>query len=196
MIFLTEYAESASSGPRSCARAAGPYGHRAAQHRRVAAARPSPAAPAVADCTAERPLRLLYLSTIAPYKHPLAVVHAVASLRARGLPLALELVGGHDHPRRCAICGQRSALWTPTGRFLVYAGSVEHRLVAEKLHAADVFVFASSCENMPNILLEAMAAGLPIACADRGPMPEVLGAGGVYLIPSARRPSPTRSNAW
>lgn len=32
-------------------------------------------------------------------------------------------------------------------------------------------------------LLEAMSAGLPIACSDRGPMPEVLGAAGIYFDP-------------
>ena len=36
---------------------------------------------------------------------------------------------------------------------------------------------------MPNILIEAMASGLPIACSDCGPMPEVLGANGVYFDP-------------
>ena len=36
---------------------------------------------------------------------------------------------------------------------------------------------------MPNTLVEAMAAGLPIACSDRGPMPEVLADGGVYFDP-------------
>ena len=36
---------------------------------------------------------------------------------------------------------------------------------------------------MPNILLEAMASGLPIACSNRGPMPEVLGEAGVYFDP-------------
>src|SRR5262249_3464597 len=43
--------------------------------------------------------------------------------------------------------------------------------------------FASSCENMPNILLEAMSAGLPIACSKLGPMPEVLGDAGEYFDP-------------
>lgn len=51
------------------------------------------------------------------------------------------------------------------------------------LAEADLFIFASSCENMPNTLLEAMAVGLPIACSNRGPMPEVLDDGGVYFDP-------------
>jgi len=36
---------------------------------------------------------------------------------------------------------------------------------------------------MPNILLEAMASGLPIACSKRGPMPEMLGNAGIYFDP-------------
>jgi glycosyltransferase involved in cell wall biosynthesis len=36
---------------------------------------------------------------------------------------------------------------------------------------------------MPVTLLEAMAVGLPIACSNRGPMPEVLENGGVYFDP-------------
>ena len=36
---------------------------------------------------------------------------------------------------------------------------------------------------MPNILIETMAAGLPIACSNRGPMPEVLGSSGLYFNP-------------
>ena len=42
---------------------------------------------------------------------------------------------------------------------------------------------ASSCENQPIILLETMAAGLPIASSSRGPMPEVLGDAGLYFDP-------------
>jgi glycosyltransferase involved in cell wall biosynthesis len=49
--------------------------------------------------------------------------------------------------------------------------------------AADGAVFASSCENLPNILLEAMASGLPNASSGSGPMPEVLGDAGIYFDP-------------
>ena len=38
---------------------------------------------------------------------------------------------------------------------------------------------------MPNILIEAMASGLPIVCSDRGPMFEVLGDGGGYFDPES-----------
>ena len=34
---------------------------------------------------------------------------------------------------------------------------------------------------MPNILIESMASGLPIACSEKMPMPEFLEDGGVYF---------------
>ena len=36
---------------------------------------------------------------------------------------------------------------------------------------------------MPNTLVEGMSVGLPIACSNRGPMPEVLRDGGIYFDP-------------
>jgi glycosyltransferase involved in cell wall biosynthesis len=44
-------------------------------------------------------------------------------------------------------------------------------------------VFASSCETFGQILVEAMSAGLPIACSNRSVMPELLGDAGVYFDP-------------
>jgi glycosyltransferase involved in cell wall biosynthesis len=38
---------------------------------------------------------------------------------------------------------------------------------------------------LPNILLEAMASGLPIACSNYEPMPSVLLDGGVYFAPES-----------
>jgi len=71
----------------------------------------------------------------------------------------------------------------PSGDYLRYAGDIPYSSLHEKYAEADLFLFASSCENMPNILLEAMIAGLPIACSNRGPMPEVLGDAGEYFDP-------------
>jgi glycosyltransferase involved in cell wall biosynthesis len=64
-------------------------------------------------------------------------------------------------------------------------GFVKHDDLPALLAGANLFVFASSCENMPNTLIEAMAIGLPIACSNRGPMPEVLRDGGVYFDPES-----------
>jgi glycosyltransferase involved in cell wall biosynthesis len=69
------------------------------------------------------------------------------------------------------------------GELVRYVGPVSEAELPKKYAESDIFVFASTCENMPNILLEAMASGLPIASSRRGPMPEVLGDAGVYFEP-------------
>lgn len=127
-------------------------------------------------------VRCLYVSDLAPYKHQPEVVRAVAMLRARGHRVHLTLVGrggGGDLKRLQAALVRED----PGGRAVRYAGPSAHAELPALLARTDLFVFASSCENMPNTLVEGMAAGLPIACADRGPMPEVLGDGGVYFDP-------------
>ena len=48
----------------------------------------------------------------------------------------------------------------------------------------DVFVFSSSCENMPITLMEAMDSEMPILCSNKGPMPEVLRNAGIYFDPA------------
>ena len=62
-------------------------------------------------------------------------------------------------------------------------GHIKQRDLPKSVSRSDIFIFASSCENMPNTLVEGMAIGMPIACSDRGPMPEILEDGGVYFDP-------------
>lgn len=133
-------------------------------------------------CSRASPLRIVYVSIVDLYKHQWQVAAAVAQLRAEGLPVSLTLIGPACRPafRRLR---QALARLDPHSEFVEYAGPVAHADLPARYAAADLCVFASSCENMPNILLEAMASALPIACSNRGSMPEVLGDGGVYFDP-------------
>jgi len=131
-----------------------------------------------------RPFRLLYVSNLEPYKHHAALVAAVGKLRNEGYPIALDLVGGGSRTARQRIQRLIDDAGEPaTG--ITYHGAVPYSELPGFYHRADAFVFASSCENLPNILLEAMAAGLPIACSSRSVMPEVLGDAGIYFDPKS-----------
>ncbi|MES2987625.1 MAG: glycosyltransferase [Pseudomonadota bacterium] len=129
-----------------------------------------------------RSIRCLYVSNAAPYKHQWMVVEAIEILRREGYDVQLELVGGGSGKAQARLDAQ-IALSDPAGRFVSQVGAVPQAALPNYLKAADLFIFASSCENMPNTLIEAMTAALPIACARRGPMPEVLEDGGVYFDP-------------
>ena len=71
----------------------------------------------------------------------------------------------------------------PENKFVYLHPFLNKDQIINWLMKADIFVFASSCENMPNTLIEAMAAGLPIASSYRGPMIEILKDGGIYFNP-------------
>jgi len=179
VIFLTRYAREAVTrvtGPLNGTSSIIPHG---VSTRFFQALRPqSP----IEHYSEARPLRLLYVSIVDLYKHQWHVVTAVARLRARGLPLVLDLVGP-AYPPALARLRRAIAACDPRGEFVRYAGAAANTQLPMHYAEADVCVFASSCENMPNILLEGMAAGLPIACSNRGPMPEILADAGVYFDP-------------
>lgn len=132
--------------------------------------------------TGERPIRCLYISNAAIYKHQWVVVRAVESLRKRGHEITLTLVGGGAGKAQQMLDDQLDAS-DPKRHFVKQLDFLPQSELPEQLASADLFIFASSCENMPNTLVEAMAVGLPIACSDRGPMPEVLADGGAFFDP-------------
>ena len=132
----------------------------------------------------EKPFKFLYVSTVDVYKHQDVVAEAVVRLAAGPTPVTLDLIGTAYAPALRRL--QRVlAKIDPHGKVVRYHGGVPYTKLPHWYHTTDAFVFASTCENMPNILLEAMAAALPIACSDRRPMPDVLGDGGVYFDPES-----------
>jgi glycosyltransferase involved in cell wall biosynthesis len=171
VIFLHEHAREqvlARLGPLPGRAAIIPHGVAEAFRRE-----PRPQLP-LAEFSATRPFRWLYVSRIDLYKHQWNVIEGMAILRSEGLPVELHLVGDAYPPalRRMEAARRR---FDPRGEYVRYHGPVPRSALPAHYHAADGFVFASTCENMPNILLEAMAAGLPIAASSRPPNPSLLG---------------------
>jgi len=128
------------------------------------------------------PLRLLYVSIIDVYKHQWHVVAAVSKLKKEGLPVQLDLVGP-AYPPALRRLNRSLHRFNPQRDFIRYQGPVSYTDLAAWYHKADLFIFASSCETFGQILTEAMAAGLPIACSDQSSMQETLGDAGIYFNP-------------
>jgi glycosyltransferase involved in cell wall biosynthesis len=104
------------------------------------------------------------------------------------LPPGLDLVVAGDGPMRAAW--QASA---PSG--VRFVGEVRGAARADLLAAADLFVLPSHplpdgrTEGTPTVLLEAMAAGLPIVATRTGGVPDVLTDGRDALLVDAAGPS-------
>lgn len=130
----------------------------------------------------QKAIRCIYVSNAARYKHQWHVIKAVEKIRNMGLDVSLLLVGGGTGYAQKKLKQQLNKT-DPDGNYIEQLEFVQHERIPELLMQSDLFIFASSCESLPITLLEAMAAGLPIACSDRGPMPEVLKDGGIYFDP-------------
>lgn len=132
--------------------------------------------------SSNNPLRILYVSIVDHYKHQWQVVEAVSLLVKEGYPVVLDLVGPAN-PKALKRLNKVIDEFDPAGSWVKYHGAIPYTELHQRYNQADIGLFASSCENMPNILLEMMSAGIPIASSNKGPMPEVLKHAGEYFDP-------------
>jgi glycosyltransferase involved in cell wall biosynthesis len=131
---------------------------------------------------ANAPTRLLYVSSIDAYKHQWHVVRALRILHNQGYTgLHLDLVGWQHGQSMRRL--QRAIADTGMADHVHIVGAVPHADLVKQYQAAHIFVFASSSENCPNTLLEAMASALPIACSSVPPMPEFAEDGAMFFDP-------------
>lgn len=134
--------------------------------------------------TMQKPFHFVYVSIVDLYKHQARVAEAAGVLRAKGMPVSVDFIGPAYPPSLTQLRAAMKAA-DPDSVFLRCRGALPYSELPGEYRKADGAIFASSCENMPNILLESMASGLPVACSDRGVMPEILGDGGAYFDPES-----------
>jgi glycosyltransferase involved in cell wall biosynthesis len=134
----------------------------------------------LSEYSIQKPFRLLYVSIVTVYKHQWNVAEAILRLRTEGYPIELDLVGGYNTE---SLNHLNRVLENDKEGVVHYKGLIPYEQLGSVYKSADGFIFASSCENMPIILIEAMTAGLPVASSNMGPMPEVLGDDAFYFNP-------------
>lgn len=129
---------------------------------------------------------ILYVSRFDVYKHQFEVASAFASLPENlSHRYKLLMVGEIDESlsRQVSDLAKNSGLEDQ----ILIIGPVEYTNLPAAYHHATVNLFASSCENCPNILLEALGAGRPVLASEVMPMPE-FGADAVeYFSPTDPR---------
>ena len=115
--------------------------------------------------------RLLHVGYQCEEKGSLDLIKAVAEL---GTPVTCCLVGDVGLKNREVIENLISELGLE-GKVRLYGKRRGEDLKSIYL-SSDIFVFPSHSEGFPNVILEAMAYGLPIIATDVGNIPEMIGA--------------------
>ncbi len=125
------------------------------------------------------------LSDVKGHEHFLAA----AAVVARSLPDARFLIVG-DGARRQELGRVADELGIADA--VIFAGVRED--VPRVLGLMDAFALSSTSEGTPNVLMEAMAAGLPVVATDVGGVPEVVerGSSGL-LVPAGDGPAMGRA---
>ncbi|MCB9169104.1 MAG: glycosyltransferase [Flavobacteriales bacterium] len=117
------------------------------------------------------PTRFLHVSTLLDaHKNVSGLIRSFAAARRQVPAITLDIVGDGDrapHERTAAGLG----LGADAIRF---EGPMEPASIADRMRNADVFVLPSNHENLPCVMLEAFATGLPVLATDVGGIPEHL----------------------
>jgi glycosyltransferase involved in cell wall biosynthesis len=136
---------------------------------------------------------------------PPAVGYVGRLIPAKGVDLLVDAVAGLD--ARLAVIGEgseraaltaRTAGW-PAGK-AVFAGGVPDDRIPDWLAALDVLVLPSRttpawAEQFGHVLIEAMAAGVPVIGSSSGAIPEVIGDAGL-IFPEGDAAALGRQLGW
>jgi len=105
--------------------------------------------------------RIISVGSLIPRKNMDTIVRAVAILKNE-FDITLEIVGGGLEYDRLVQLGNDLDL----GMKLIMTDNIPAKEVPAHLALADVFVLASYSEGRPNVVMEALAAGVPVIASN------------------------------
>ncbi len=127
-------------------------------------------------------IRVLYISTIDEYKHQWNLIEAVSKLLNQ-YNIKIDFVGGIGSKESRKRFNYYRKKFDKENKFVNYHGMLNHDEISKFYKKSDIFIYLSTCENMPSILIEAMSSGTPIISSNYEPMPEFCENGALYVNP-------------
>ena len=129
----------------------------------------------------ENKLVVVAVGRLVPIKNMRLLIEAMPGVVAAA-PGAHALIVG-DGPEQSML--EQLARDRGVAAFVSFAGYVPNETMAGYYRSADVFALTSTFDNSPNVVLEAMACGLPVVCTDVGGVREFVEPDGGDLVAAA-----------
>lgn len=125
------------------------------------------------------PTRLIYVSTLFPYKNQAELILAIKELKSRGYNIHLDVIGSGDKKYTKHV----NSLIKSNGlkEDVTLHSWVDHKIIKDMIDEADIYIYASSIETSGFGLMEGMTRGVPIACNNESCMPEILKGAGILF---------------
>jgi glycosyltransferase involved in cell wall biosynthesis len=124
--------------------------------------------------------RILFVGQLVEVKGIPTLLRALALLAGSGATdVRLHLVG--EGPLRDSLEGLSEEL--AVSPFVRFEGQRPHGEVPGWMASSDLLVLPSAREGCPNVVLEALASGLPVVASRVGGIPDVVGTGQGILVP-------------
>lgn len=134
----------------------------------------------VRDRRLDDPLRLLFAGWMTIHKGVPELIEAARLLAADGARFRLTMVGGGDLIDDARLAASEPAL----SGCLFVTGWLDREALAAEMETADILVLPSHAEGFPNVVMEAMAEGLPVIATPVGAIPDsVIDGVNGFIIP-------------
>lgn len=125
--------------------------------------------------------RLIFVGNLEPSQHKgfPTLLRALVCLRERRRDWRLDVIG--EGPERSAY--ERSSAALGLREHVTFYGSQPKSVIAQMMRAADLFVLPSRFDNLPCVIVEALASGLPVVSTTVGGIPELVDERSGRLVP-------------
>ena len=118
----------------------------------------------------ENKKKILFVGLLRPIKGVPYLLQSLSQLKQKRQDFVLDIIGDGPNENEYKELVQKLAI----SNFVRFHGLKSKEEIAEFMRNCDFFVSSSLWENLPCVLIEAMASGLPIVASKVGGVPEII----------------------
>lgn len=124
-------------------------------------------------------ISLLYVSETEPYKNHTFLINGIDKLKVNE-KVKIYLIGQKGNCHKNVEKKIFNFNNDNKNIKIYFLGPKNQKILKSYYLKSDGMIFASTCENFPNIILEGMSYNLPILCPNIGPLNEIIGKNDYY----------------